>query len=69
LSEHALYLMPRSSRSLRSWGSSWLLRLIFSAAIPAAIARRHSKPEDASMCMPARSKVCRIAAFGQAFIA
>jgi len=68
-SEHALNLMPSASSSSRSSGHSCELSEIFSGAMPAATARRTSYPDDASMCSPSRSNVCRTAAFGSAFIA
>mmetsp|Transcript_75948 Transcript_75948/g.183560 ORF Transcript_75948/g.183560 Transcript_75948/m.183560 type:complete len:269 (-) Transcript_75948:7-813(-) len=68
-SEHALYLMPSASRSGRSAESSCELRLILSAVMPAAIARRTSNPLLASMCSPSVSKSCSTAALGRAFMA
>ena len=50
-------------------GSSCVLRLMFSAGIPADMARLTSNPDDASMWMPLEEKNLRIAELGQAFIA
>mmetsp|Transcript_129837 Transcript_129837/g.375895 ORF Transcript_129837/g.375895 Transcript_129837/m.375895 type:complete len:211 (+) Transcript_129837:532-1164(+) len=47
--EQAFTLTPILTSSAKSSGSSWVLKLIFSAGIPAAMARRHSNPEEASM--------------------
>mmetsp|Transcript_34944 Transcript_34944/g.76885 ORF Transcript_34944/g.76885 Transcript_34944/m.76885 type:complete len:239 (+) Transcript_34944:741-1457(+) len=55
--EHALYLMPMSRSSPRSDASSCELSEMRSGATPAAMARRTSYEEDASMWRPMLSKI------------
>mmetsp|Transcript_34272 Transcript_34272/g.41978 ORF Transcript_34272/g.41978 Transcript_34272/m.41978 type:complete len:274 (+) Transcript_34272:446-1267(+) len=67
--EHALIFTPSATSSAKSDGNSCVLSEIFSAGIPAAMARLTSYPEDASTCIPMLWKIDRSAAFGQAFMA
>mmetsp|Transcript_21545 Transcript_21545/g.53424 ORF Transcript_21545/g.53424 Transcript_21545/m.53424 type:complete len:205 (-) Transcript_21545:231-845(-) len=67
--EQALILTPILMRSAKLSGSSCVLRLMFSAGIPASMARLTSNPEDASMWMPLEEKNFKMAELGQAFMA
>lgn len=65
----ALILTPNLIKSAKFSGSSCVLRLMFSAGIPASMARLTSNPEEASMWIPFDEKNLRIAEFGDAFMA
>jgi hypothetical protein len=67
--EQAFTFTPISTNSAKSAGSSCVLRLIFSAGIPAAMARRTSYPEEASIWIPFLLKILSMEELGHAFMA
>lgn len=66
---HAFTLTPMSTSSAKSAGNSCVLKLIFSAGIPLAMALLTSNPDDASMCIPFLLNNFNMVPLGQAFIA
>mmetsp|Transcript_48007 Transcript_48007/g.104386 ORF Transcript_48007/g.104386 Transcript_48007/m.104386 type:complete len:337 (-) Transcript_48007:145-1155(-) len=67
--EQQLIWTPFLISSLKSSASCWEDREMFSGFTPAAMARWHSNPEEASMCSPISLNNCKIRLLGEAFMA